>query len=192
MKGADLPAYASHKRVRAAPIKRVEGNVLVLDLGEGDERTVQAEPAMFARYLPSPGDFYVVYPPTRTNPEPWASIAPADAFAEGYRQLGASDDLLSDAELARAIELLPGERVTEEAIRDRIADVYFHVLPGTTVTICSIALDNGFSVRGESATVDPRNFNEDIGRKLAHDDAFRKLWAFFGFILAESRYRRGV
>lgn len=85
----------------------------------------------------------------------------------------------------------PIERVTVEAMQDRIASIDYTVLAGSTVTICSITLDNGYSVRGESACVDPRAFDEALGRLLAYEDAFRKLWPLFGFLLAEKRFREG-
>lgn len=54
-----------------------------------------------------------------------------------------------------------------------------------TVTLCQITLDNGFSVRGESACVNPANYNREIGEKISFDNAFRQLWPLFGFLLAE-------
>jgi len=70
--------------------------------------------------------------------------------------------------------------------------VDYHNLPDTTVTICSITLDNGYSVRDESACVDPANFNREIGEKIAYDRAFNKLWQLFGFLLAEGRHKRAA
>lgn len=101
--------------------------------------------------------------------------------------------LISDDKLACAMEALPGKRVTAEAIQQRIKAVDFIDAPGCapTLTICNIALDNGYSVRGESACVDPANYKQEIGRKLAYEDAIRKLWPLFGFLLAEWRYQQG-
>jgi hypothetical protein len=50
-----------------------------------------------------------------------------------------------------------------------------------------LLLKNGFSVRGESACVDPRNFNMEIGQQLAYRDAFSKMWQLEGYLLAEKR-----
>lgn len=94
-------------------------------------------------------------------------------------------DLISDNELEVALASRPAPRVTAEGMKDRIERVDYHVLPGSTVTICNITVNNGFSVRGESACVDPENFDEAIGRKIAFDNAFRQLWPLFGFLLAE-------
>lgn len=119
---------------------------------------------------------------------------PVETLAGGIDviTLGATSvPLLSDDGLAQAIAATPAERVTEDYIRSRVARTDYMVIPSTTVTICHITLDNGYSVRGESACVNPANFRQDIGERFAHDDAFRKLWPLFGFLLAEANHRRG-
>lgn len=99
------------------------------------------------------------------------------------------DGIMTDEALALSIEQLKGERVTEAKIKDRIEKVEFLRAPSSpTLTICSIVVNNGYSVRGESACVDPANYNQQIGEKLAFEDAFRKLWPLFGFLLAEKRF----
>jgi hypothetical protein len=70
-------------------------------------------------------------------------------------------------------------------IISRMKDVSYFVIPGTTCTICNITMANGFGVRGESACVDPRNFDEAIGRGIAYENAFDKLWQLEGYLLAE-------
>jgi hypothetical protein len=96
--------------------------------------------------------------------------------------------LLPAEELAQALSSSNAPRVTVDQIKSRIANVAFLRLVDTTVTICSITLDNGYSVRGESACVDPANFNQEIGERIAYDNAFRNLWPLFGFLLAELRH----
>ncbi|CCG40153.1 Gp49 family protein [Magnetospirillum molischianum] len=96
--------------------------------------------------------------------------------------------MLNAEGLDAAIAATPGEKVTKEHIESRIAKTDFLVLPGTTVTICSITLDNGYSVRGESACVDPTNYRHEISEKIAFDNAFNQLWPLFGFLLAERRH----
>lgn len=95
---------------------------------------------------------------------------------------------MNEQELAQAIESRPFPKVTKADIDARIARVDYFQMPEGTVTICQITLDNGFSVRGESACVDPRNYNKDIGESLAHKDAFSKLWPLVGFMLAETQH----
>ena len=67
----------------------------------------------------------------------------------------------------------------------RMKDVSYFVLPDTTCTICNITMVNNFGVRGESACVDPRNFDQAIGREIAYENAFQKLWQLEGYLLAE-------
>jgi Phage protein (N4 Gp49/phage Sf6 gene 66) family len=90
---------------------------------------------------------------------------------------------MEPAELEAAIAAKPGPKVTTQAMSARIADIVYINL--RTVTVCSITLDNGFSVRGESACVDPANYDKQIGEALAYTNAYGKLWPLFGFLLAE-------
>ncbi len=77
------------------------------------------------------------------------------------------------------------KKITREWIENKIRKVDYLVMPGSTVTICSITLENGFSVRGESACVDPNEFNEALGQDYAYRDAYEKIWAFEGYLLTE-------
>lgn len=97
---------------------------------------------------------------------------------------------MTEEQLDFAIANRPYEKVTKEGIEARIVKTDYLVLPNSTVTLCNIVLDNGYSVRGESACVDPRNFNLEIGQNLAYKDAFGKLWALEGYLLAERKYTR--
>lgn len=91
---------------------------------------------------------------------------------------------MNEQKLEAAIGAKPFPKVTKESIEARIRSIeYFHI--GLTVTLCSITMVNGFSIRGESACVDPRNFDIEIGKTLAYKDAFAKIWAFEGYLLAE-------
>ena len=99
--------------------------------------------------------------------------------------------LITNEKLGELLAASPAERVTKEYMESRIANTDFHRL-GETVTICSITLDNGYSVRGESACVNPENYNQQIGEKIAFDNAFRQLWPLFGFLLAEKNKLRAA
>lgn len=92
--------------------------------------------------------------------------------------------LISNEECDKLLAASPAERVTPEYMTSRIASTVFTPM-GETVTHCRIVLDNGFSVSGESACVNPENYNQQIGEKIAYDNAFRQLWPLFGFLLVE-------
>ncbi len=57
------------------------------------------------------------------------------------------------------------------------------------LTICLVALHNGFTIIGKSAPASPENFNEALGRKLAYEDAVRHVWPLMGYELRERLYR---
>jgi hypothetical protein len=53
------------------------------------------------------------------------------------------------------------------------------------LTLCVLVLKNGIKLVGESACVSAENFDAEIGRRLAREDALRKLWPLLGFRLAD-------
>lgn len=57
------------------------------------------------------------------------------------------------------------------------------------LTFCVLVLRNGFTVTGESACASPENFNEEIGRKIARENAVNKIWPLMGYEL-KSRLNR--
>lgn len=78
---------------------------------------------------------------------------------------------------------LNAPRLTPDKIDAVITSEDYHVFPGTTMTVCALKLKNGFVVIGESAAASPENFNEEIGRKIARDNARNKIWALEGYLL---------
>jgi hypothetical protein len=61
----------------------------------------------------------------------------------------------------------------------------YTTLPSGKAMICELTLKNGFSVRGESACVSKENFNEEIGRKIARENARNKIWELEGYLLQQ-------
>ena len=51
------------------------------------------------------------------------------------------------------------------------------------LTFCVLVLKNGFTVTGESACASPENFDADVGRKVARENAKQKLWPLLGYEL---------
>lgn len=82
-------------------------------------------------------------------------------------------------------------RLTPDLVDQCIVDEHYHVFPGTTTTVACLVLRNGFTVIGESACAHPENFNEEIGRKIARDEARNKIWALEGYLLRERMYLFG-
>jgi hypothetical protein len=53
------------------------------------------------------------------------------------------------------------------------------------LTFCVLELKNGFTVTGESACASPENFDAEIGRKIARENAIQKVWPLMGYALKE-------
>ena len=71
--------------------------------------------------------------------------------------------------------------LNREKLEALVSHTHYHHVPDTTTTICAITLKNGFTVVGESACIDPNNFDQIIGQKIAYENAFEKLWQLEGY-----------
>ena len=85
---------------------------------------------------------------------------------------------------------LTAPRVTPDQIQALMEQVRYHVhlIPETTTTVATAIAANGFTLAiGMAACASPENFDEDLGRKVAIDDAEKKardaLWKLEGYRL---------
>jgi len=83
---------------------------------------------------------------------------------------------------------LNAPRLNPEHIDNTIKNEYYHVVPGTTMTLCVLTLQNGFQVTGESAAASLENFDEEIGKKIAKDNARNKIWQLEGYLLKQKLF----
>ena len=100
--------------------------------------------------------------------------------------------MLNEKDLEQEIQYkgLNAPRLTPQMIDDTILyEEYFRVT-NTTCTICSLILRNGYVVVGKSAAVSIANFDEEIGRKVARDDAIEQIWALEGYLLKQKLKER--
>ena len=56
------------------------------------------------------------------------------------------------------------------------------------LTFCVITLKNGFTVTGESACASPENFDAEIGKKVAYENARQKIWQLEGYLLKQKLF----
>lgn len=97
---------------------------------------------------------------------------------------------------------LTAPRITPADIEANIASEWFFTaaqalrLGGTEphpldlLTFCVLVLKNGFTVTGESACASPENFDAEIGRKIARDNAVAKIWPLMGYELRSHLHER--
>ena len=98
---------------------------------------------------------------------------------------------------------LTAPRVTPTDLNDNIiSDHYFTAAEGQRgavgnpkavvptslhlLTFCVLILRNGFTVTGESACASPENFDAEVGRKIAFENAKQKIWPLMGYALKET------
>ena len=95
---------------------------------------------------------------------------------------------MNDQDIEKEIKQkgLNAPRVTPEHIESVIVSEQYHVFEGATFTSCLLTLENGFTVHGESACASPENFDAELGRKIARDNAKNKIWMLEGYLLRQS------
>lgn len=107
---------------------------------------------------------------------------------------------MSDIEQEIQMKGLNAPRITPADIEAAIAEEHYisgaDIMGGASVasapshplhrlTLCVIVLRNGFVVTGESACVSPENFDAEIGRKIARQNAVEKIWPLMGYALRD-------
>ena len=77
-------------------------------------------------------------------------------------------------------------RVSLDSMLKKIKHVeYINVSILPHLTIAVVVMENGYAVVGKSAPADPENFDVEMGKKFAKEDAIRELWALEGYALRE-------
>lgn len=150
-----MPAYKSHKIGNIVP--GVDGAVLYPE--EDGLGTFAVDDKFMIKHQPQIGGYFVVYE------DGYKSWSPAEAFESGYTKLLGTENT-----------------ITEEKIKSKILSEEFHKM-GKKTTICLLTLHNGFEVVGVSACVDPANYDQAIGEKIALENATEKIWELEGYLL---------
>lgn len=84
---------------------------------------------------------------------------------------------------------LNAPRLNPASIDAVIVGETFTTLPSGKVMVCELTLRNGFTVRGEAATVSKENFDEEIGQRISRENARSKVWEMEGYLLQERLYQ---
>lgn len=125
---------------------------------------------------------------------------------------------MNDQEIEQEIQAkgLTAPRVTPEDVEANIASEYYFTAfdgalgalsdteadpvqsalglpqPLHLLTFCVLVLRNGFTVIGESACASPENFDAELGRKIARQNAINKVWPLMGYALKERLHERAA
>ena len=100
-------------------------------------------------------------------------------------------------EAQAVVETKTAPRVTLGSIERKIANVdYFEMRKGTegdshgAGVLCIITMQNGWSSTGFSAPASPENFDFEVGKRYAYENAFKPLWQLEGYLLREELHWR--
>jgi hypothetical protein len=110
---------------------------------------------------------------------------------ERAERTGLSSLEMGDAEAAAVQKT--ANRVTLDSMVSKIADVEY-IKPNKMqhMTIAVVIMQNGWAVVGKSAPADAENYNSELGRKFAYEDAIRQLWPLEGYLLRNRMYEAEV
>lgn len=103
------------------------------------------------------------------------AVAPRVALADIQSAIAARFDNTADAFASHAVGTYSDEHAEVPAI----------IAPLRILSICILVMKNGFTVIGKSAPASPENFNAELGKKYAYEDAVRQLWPLMGFALRD-------
>lgn len=87
----------------------------------------------------------------------------------------------------RKTEMTP-KKLTIEDIQSKIESAIYMQPAGTTVTLAILTLSNGYSVTGESACLNPADFDAEMGKKIAYENAEEKIWVLEGYLRKENAF----
>lgn len=59
---------------------------------------------------------------------------------------------------------------------------------GNKLTVCILTLRNGFILAETAGCVDPANFDEEVGKRIARENAVNKIWELEGYLLQEKLF----
>lgn len=97
--------------------------------------------------------------------------APRVSLADIEANIAAQYDFTADKAVGSGVPLMPS-------------------LP--LLSICILVLKNGFTIIGKSAPASRSNFDPELGRKLAYEDAVRQAWPLMGYELKQRLHNAAV
>jgi hypothetical protein len=97
---------------------------------------------------------------------------------------------LDEAKAVVATKVHP--RVTEGSIKAKIKSVDYTALAisETLGTLCIITMQNGWVSTGFAAPVSTENFDAEVGKRYAYENAFKPLWQLEGYLLRETLHNK--
>lgn len=100
-------------------------------------------------------------------------------------QRSGGDSLRVTDDASKAVQKTPN-RISLDSIVEKIAHVdYINPDRHPHMTIALVTMANGFIFVGKSTPADPENFDAELGKKFAYEDAVRQVWPMEAYLLRE-------
>lgn len=114
---------------------------------------------------------------------------PCDVIEKEIQAKGLTAPRIKPADIEAEIvaeAYMTGEHFSEGGLYVQVSEGWWeHGHAADQLTICVLVLRNGFTVTGESACASQENFDEEIGRKIARQNALREVGKLEGYLLRE-------
>jgi hypothetical protein len=105
-------------------------------------------------------------------PDGYTSWSPKETFEFSYFPMGIDND---------------PSMITQDMVDRFLGPVYAWKYDEKTTMVEAPTL-TGYAQRDWSASVDPANFNMEIGKRIATDKIKDRIWGYLGFVLRWARY----
>lgn len=79
-------------------------------------------------------------------------------------------------------------RLVAADIEEAIIEEQYHHFKGTNHTVCCLTLRNGFTVIGGSCSVHDADFDAELGRRYAREEAFKHAWDHEAYMLKQRMF----
>lgn len=80
-----------------------------------------------------------------------------------------------------------GTKILKEDVEHFITDVDT-ITVGEKTTVVNAHTLTGFDTVKHSSCVDPKNYNEELGKKYAMEEVINSLWSHLGFVLQWAKF----
>lgn len=123
----------------------------------------------------------------------------AQKQAEGWKYGPVKDVEKKEHPCMVPFDQLPREQQAKDYLFRGVVHAVRDSMPGCPqfgsldlLTFCVLVLRNGFTVTGESACASPENFDAELGRKIARQNAVNKVWPLMGYALKMALHASAV
>ena len=106
-------------------------------------------------------------------------------YPDGYKSWCPKE--VADASYFILDEKNDGTKILKEDVEKFITNIDV-ITVGTKTTVVNAHTLTGFDTVKHSSCVDPKNYNEELGKQYAMEEVINSLWAHLGFVLQWAKY----